>query len=123
MNVYQVFIMGQKMNDLVYQMYKSLRKLIERSDKCKEQHGDEPLYKEWKMSVETLDAGDINYAERYEREKTMTDSFTPAQIDFICYQIGDWYIEWQDKMWVEGKPNQHWLGRAKEQLKTMICGE
>ncbi len=49
--------------------------------------------------------------------------FTSLQRDRICYQIGDWYVEWKDRMWVDGKPNQHWLGVAKEQLKTMICGE
>jgi hypothetical protein len=26
-------------------------------------------------------------------------------------------------MWVDGKPNQHFLGFAKEQLKEMICGD
>lgn len=52
----------------------------------------------------------------------MTIGFTTDQIDHICYQIGEWYIQWQSKMWVDGKPNQHWLGHAKEQLKEMICG-
>lgn len=49
--------------------------------------------------------------------------FTTHQIDHICYQIGEWYIQWQNKMWVDGKPNQHYLGFAKEQLKEMICGD
>lgn len=49
--------------------------------------------------------------------------FTTNQIDHICYQIGEWYIQWQNKMWVDGKPNQHYLGFAKEQLKEMICGD
>jgi hypothetical protein len=53
----------------------------------------------------------------------MTVGFTTQQIDHICYQIGEWYIQWQEKMWVDGKPNQHWLGFAKEELKTMICGD
>lgn len=53
----------------------------------------------------------------------MTVQFSLKQIDHICYQIGEWYIQWQSKMWVDGKPNQHWLGFAKEQLKEMICGD
>jgi hypothetical protein len=53
----------------------------------------------------------------------MTVGLTTEQIDHICYQIGEWYLEWENKMWSDGKPNQHWLGRAKEELKTMICGE
>lgn len=53
----------------------------------------------------------------------MTIGFTTQQIDHICYQIGEWYIQWQEKMWVKDKPNQHWLGFAKEELKTMICGD
>ena len=48
---------------------------------------------------------------------------TSRQQDFICYQIGEWYCNWEGKMWVDGKPNQHWLGVAKEQLKTMVCGD
>lgn len=53
----------------------------------------------------------------------MTVGLTMQQIDHICYQIGEWYIQWERKMWVDGKPNQHWLGFAKEELKTMICGD
>ena len=53
----------------------------------------------------------------------MTVGLTGEQIDHICYQIGEWYLQWEKKMWVTGKPNQHWLGFAKEQLKEMICGD
>jgi hypothetical protein len=53
----------------------------------------------------------------------MSLGFTTQQIDHICYQIGEWYLQWERKMWVDGKPNQHWLGVAKEQLKTLICGD
>ena len=60
---------------------------------------------------------------RYEGRKKIQESFSPEQIDFICYQIGDWYLDWEKKMWVDEKPNQHWLGTGKEQLKTMICGD
>jgi len=44
--------------------------------------------------------------------------FTPEQVDWICYQIGDWYL--QMKPLLEG---QHNLGYMKERLKLMICPE
>lgn len=47
--------------------------------------------------------------------------FTQEQIDFICYQIGDWYLEWKNKLVVDG--GGHRLGFAKEMLKTMIVGD
>ena len=53
----------------------------------------------------------------------MSLGFTTQQIDHICYQIGEWYSQWEHKMWVKDEPNQHWLGFAKEELKTLICGD
>ena|ERR1700750_2640217 len=44
--------------------------------------------------------------------------FTRKQIDHICYQIGEWYIDM--KPLLEG---QHNLGYMKEKLKLMVCGE
>lgn len=64
-----------------------------------------------------------DYRDRYDAEYAMFNSFTQAQKDFICYQIGEWYMLWKDNMWTGDIPNQHWLGRGKEELKTMICGE
>jgi hypothetical protein len=43
-------------------------------------------------------------------------TFTNEQIDWICYQIGDWYL--LIKPLLEG---QHNLGYMKEVLKDMIC--
>jgi len=45
-------------------------------------------------------------------------AFTSKQIDHICYQIGEWYL--MMKPLLEG---QHNLGRMKEKLKIMICGD
>jgi hypothetical protein len=42
--------------------------------------------------------------------------FTPEQVDWICYQIGEWYLSM--KPLLEG---QHNLGHMKERLKMMIC--
>ena len=93
------------MNDAIAEWYRATKKMIKQvTDDCK---GDvEPvqhLINDWNEALE--------------------QSFTGEQIDHICYMIGEWYIEWKDKMWVDGKPNQHRLGIAKEKLKTMICGD
>lgn len=47
-----------------------------------------------------------------------TTKFTSKQIDHICYQIGEWYLDM--KPLLEGTHN---LGYMKEKLKVMICGE
>ena len=45
-------------------------------------------------------------------------NFTQDQKDFICYQIGDWYL--MMKPLLEG---QHNLGYMKEKLKIMVCDD
>lgn len=46
--------------------------------------------------------------------------FTAKQVDKICYQIGDWYLEWKNCLTEPYVP--HRLGFAKEKLKELICG-
>ena len=48
--------------------------------------------------------------------------FTKQQVDFICYQIGEWYVQWKNQL-VDYENRTHRLGYAKEDLKTIICGE
>ena len=48
--------------------------------------------------------------------------FTKQQVDFICYQIGEWYVQWKNQL-VDYENKQHRLGYAKELLKERICGE
>lgn len=48
--------------------------------------------------------------------------FTKQQVDFICDQIGEWYVQWRDQL-VDYDNKQHRLGYAKELLKERICGE
>jgi len=48
--------------------------------------------------------------------------FTKQQVDFICYQIGEWYVQWKNQL-VDYETRTHRLGYAKEDLKTIICGE
>lgn len=54
--------------------------------------------------------------------------FTREQEDWLCYEIGEWYLDWKHSMAVhladcETKCNcgQHRLGVAKEMLKMRIC--
>lgn len=44
--------------------------------------------------------------------------FTPKQIDYICYQIGEWYLSMKPLL-----EDRHNLGHMKEKLKLMICGD
>ena len=112
-----------EISDSLMGWYRNTRRLID-SAKGRENHENvNELYKEWVSAIETIELACPDLKSRYERLVAIQETFTPEQIDHICYQIGDWYVEWQHKMWVDGKPNQHWLGVAKEQLKTMICGD
>jgi hypothetical protein len=112
------------MNKSLDDWYAATQKMIEEAysspdvgpEKMKE------IVDEWIERLKMIEKAAPGIAERYERRRRIQNSLTAEHIDFICYQIGEWYIEWQNKMWVDGKPNQHWLGVAKEQLKTMICG-
>ncbi len=44
---------------------------------------------------------------------------TYKQEDFICWQIGEWYLYWKNNLTDPYVP--HKLGYAKEQLKEMLC--
>jgi|GEM_PF-2501194 hypothetical protein len=61
--------------------------------------------------------------EYHEKQTKIQSSFTREQIDYICWQIGEWYIDWKTKIVSGCEEGQHRLGVAKEQLKTMICGD
>jgi hypothetical protein len=108
------------MSDQIYSIYKATKHLIERVEGCDKSgdHEGEELFQEWKEAIKTFDSLDRSYAGRYEREKEVIASFTPDQINHICYQIGDWYL--MMKPLLEG---QHNLGHMKEKLKAMICGD
>ena len=47
--------------------------------------------------------------------------FTSRQKDFICHQIGEWYLGCKNDL-VNYDQKTHRLGSAKELLKVMICG-
>jgi len=53
---------------------------------------------------------------------TARPHFTNEQIDWICYQIGDWYLDNKNTI-CSYTDRTHRLGHAKEILKIMICGE
>lgn len=92
-----------------------------------EKQGQEPhevdeqideMVKGWQEVIGVIDQSHPQIREWYVRKKDIIKSFTPEQIDHICYQIGDWYLLM--KPLLEG---QHNLGHMKEKLKIMICGE
>lgn len=52
--------------------------------------------------------------------------FTDEQIDYVCYVIGEWYLDWKECI-TQAAPGQpsfirppHRLGYAKEKLKEML---
>lgn len=76
------------------------------------------MTKSWQDIVHIVDESHPHLKEQYMRNQEIQKSFTREQIDFICYQIGEWYLDM--KPLLEG---QHNLGHMKEKLKTMICGD
>ncbi len=112
------------MSDAVYEWYVATRKLI---DKANKDSPDDPgiieLISGWNAALETMEIACPNLKSTYERRKAVQESFTYEQIDHICYMIGDWYVEWKDRIITDLKQGTHRLGYAKEQLKTMICGD
>ncbi len=113
------------MNYDVYRMYAHSQAMIKKAEAKPEDLCEEhkTLIADMKLSQAILEEAEPEYKRRYNMEEEMYKSFSQDQINFICAQIGHWYCMWENKMWVEDKPNQHWLGRAKEQLKSMVCGE
>ena len=106
------------MSDELLHAYKNLMRLIE-SAKGREGHENiKDLYQGWINTIEVFNKYHPDLKRRYEQHKAMYASFSPEQIDHICYQIGEWYL--MMKPLLEG---QHNLGYMKEQLKTMICGD
>ncbi len=59
------------MGDLIYELYKQCKKLIEIGDiKSKEGLIDyRPILKDWRKAIKTFDKLGRGYAERYEKEK------------------------------------------------------
>lgn len=108
------------MTDILYEVYCGIRKNIINLEACINKNSMEDLIilKEAKESQEILELATPLLLSRWNRDQEMFKSFTPEQIDFICYQIGDWYL--MMKPLLEGRHN---LGYMKEKLKTMICGE
>ncbi len=76
------------------------------------------MVKGWQEVIDMIDQKYPEIKGWYMRKQEMQKSFTPEQIDHICYQIGEWYLGVKELL--EG---QHNLGYMKEKLKMMICGD
>lgn len=49
-------------------------------------------------------------------------NFDNQQKDWICYQIGEWYLKWKNGL-IDQDSKTHRLGFAKEELKSMVCDD
>ena len=108
------------MNYQIYQMYLEQKRLIARAEACPNEHDEDEktLLADMKLSITILEESDPEYPRRHRMEQEMYASFSQDQINFICSQIGHWYL--MMKPLLEGTHN---LGHMKEVLKNMICGE
>jgi hypothetical protein len=92
----------------------------------------EPLEKEssevmeiiegFKTTIDVIEKSHPEIKIRYERHKAIQQSFTSEQLDFLCYMLDEWYLEWKGKI-LTGNEDRHRLGYAKELLKSKLCGE
>lgn len=113
--------MGLKMNDDIFKLYCEQNKMINNPEWANDD-ASKDFIADIKLSIALLDEKLPEYRERYRVMQSMQKSFTPEQVDFICYQIGEWYIEWKECIITDLEKGAHRLGYAKEQLKEMICG-
>ena len=112
------------MSDAIYQWYKATKKRIKDIESATDDHESmKSVVDECIEALHTMEIACPGIKERYQRNKAVQESFTREQIDFICYQIGDWYLEWKERIITDLEQGTHRLGYAKEQLKTMICGD
>lgn len=112
------------MTNLVYDIYKSARDLLkEFEDISHPSIPEDEFLNSMKSANALIEKSHPEFPRRYEEDMRMTSSFTRQQQDWICFQIGEWYLTWKNKMVSNGGPNIHRLGVAKEQLKTMLCGD
>lgn len=115
---------GMSMNHSIFEMYCDIQRRLKQARESTSRGATErELVKEWEDAIESIDRLGENYKWRYERLIKNQSSFSPEQQDFICYQIGEWYLEWKDRIIVDLQEGTHRLGYAKEQLKTLICGD
>ena len=112
------------MNPL-YRWYGNSCELLERYELEKQLHEPHELdeqidemVKGWQEVMDVVNKNHPEIKEWYMHKKEIQKSFTTEQINFICEQIGDWYL--MMKPLLEG---QHNLGHMKERLKVMICGD
>lgn len=109
----------------LYRMYVGTKTHIRESEKNKHKLDEDELnqLEDIKLSTAILEEVRPEFLAQYTRETQMQSSLTKEQKDFICWQIGEWYIEWKERIITDLENGTHRLGLAKEQLKDMICGE
>jgi hypothetical protein len=110
------------MNDEIFKWYIStLNKIKVWKENMDERiDGAQKIHDELTCAISTMEMVCPYLKERNIELDRIQNTFTPEQIDHICYQIGEWYVDWKVRITDKGIP--HKLGIAKEKLKTMICG-
>lgn len=106
------------MNKTLFDWYKDIKKNLVIAQENK----DDLRINEFIQSLNVINESSPGIEEHYERYEKMVKSFSPEQIDFICYQISDWYLTWKSRIVID-EGSGHRLGFAKEALKSMICGD
>ena len=107
------------MNHTLFMMYMETKNLLKRAP---DRDDFRNLVCDWEKSIAILDNISPEFKYNYDRLVKNQESFTPEQIDFICYQIGEWYLAWKDRIIIDLHDGTHRLGYAKERLKEIICG-
>lgn len=110
------------MIDAIFKMYCEQKRMINHPEWATDDP-EKNLIADMKLAIAILDESNPDYKNRYDRLVAMQKSFTPEQVDFICYTIGDWYCAWKERIVVDLEDGTHRLGYAKEELKMMICGD
>jgi hypothetical protein len=109
------------MNESMYSWYKNTQNNIKKAMELSENGEIAEQIMDWQQAICIMEIACPDLKTRYDRDTSIQNSFTREQIDFINWQIGDWYLNWKGH--IANKDGTHRLGIAKEQLKSMICGD
>lgn len=112
------------MSKTLYSWYRNLRNTIRDYESKKDSDVNENTIDSLLNFLSSIENDHPEVKMRYENDFFIQASFSGPQVNFICEQIGEWYLEWKDKL-VDNELGliTHRLGFAKEELKSMICGD
>lgn len=97
-----------------YEIYRLLRLSASREESTDKE--------ELTRIIKEMEEADPYLPELFNLKEDAKYSLTDKQKDYICYQIGEWYLKWKLNL-IDYDSRTHKLGFAKEDLKNMICGD